>query len=472
MGIVDEAVRAHFENKGLLLNRAESPTTASTQLNKKRLADGLPSFNLGQGAETESPDAVYSAIPPRTIDGRSFSHVYPKRGVGGEERVKAAAAGKINRYFGTSVTDQNVFVLPVQGRAALKTAITAQNGRTDDGRQLIAIPEYHWPMYDGMIKSARGSSAREYPNPDSSGEFKSDGFGYIDSMQAVVVNSQHNPTGKVYPVSWIEGFMSYVNGVNAGREDMGHSPIMVCFDMPYFHTLESNPNADLGNGGFYYEKAGLKEAMEAAGDTPFVAIVPGTKAWGTAEPGFSIVVMNDAAKKIMQPELMQSFGLAGMRPYFEYMADFLGPEYDPPLLQHEADLREKYRINVAALRQALSGLGGVRIVDGDPGMTSLLELDLEQIMGKRVHGEVTGDYDIEDMNDVVEFLALNYGVVTVNNGEKGGNGHLRLANALAPDTYVNGVRNLRSGLQDIVNAGPIPSFDASVHLADLQDGPG
>ncbi len=473
MGIVDQTIKSDLDAEGILLNRGISPTTASTQLNRNLLSASRKSYNLGQGAETEKPDAVYAAIEPRTIDGDGFSHVYPKRGVGGSERAKKSAAGKVNRYFGTNVDAGHVFVLPTQGRAVLKAAITAQNGLADEGAQELGIPQYHWPMYDGMIRSARGSSASEYPNPGPDGDFSSQTFSGVDALQGIIVNGQHNPTGKIYPLSWHVGFMDYVETVNKQRVSESKKPIMVMYDMPYFHTLEANPDADIEAGECYYQDAGLKEAMEKAGDTPFIGIIPGTKAWGTANPGMTIVVMNDAAKKILEQELMQSFGLAGLDEYFEYIADFLGPEFDQPLLEHEAKLRNKYKANNVALQNGLEDGNVVSLVDGDAGMTSLLELDLDYFYGKTVHGDVTGDYEISDMNDIVEFLALNYGVVTVNNGKREGKGYLRLANALGPEKYAEAVPLLCEGLNEITHAVP-PSHDLEPRSEhdDLQGGPG
>ena len=456
MGIVDAAVLERFQDEGLLLNRDESPTTASTGLHKTRIAKGLNSANLGQGAETEVPQIVLDELPQIIIGGQSFDCVYPKRGVGGGEAVRAAAAGNAKRNFGINATADNTLALPTHGRAVLDTMVIRFNALADEGAQGIAIPEFCWPMYKGIIKDARGAHAVSYKNPDDSGKIDPNMFGDITKLQGIIINPEHNPTGKIYPDWYVQGIMDLAHEENKRRAAEGRALLWVAGDMPYYHSRPANADADTDAGEYYYETSVAPIIMNHDEPTPCGVVIPKTKTGGTAKIGATTFIGNEACFDQVKARLMQTYGLSGLEEYFAILKAFYGPEFDAEIIAHEMRLRDKYIENRASLEDAISDIDDISLVDGDPGMTSLLRLDPETMYGKRVYGEVTGHYDIKDTNDIVEFLALNYGIVTVNNGEN----YLRIANALNPDDYKTASKELATGLFMVAQASPIP--DASL----------
>ena len=96
-------------------------------------------------------------------------------------------------------------------------------------------------------------------------------------------------------------------------------------------------------------------------------------------------------------------------------------------------------------------------------MTGLLELEQNDFFGKTINGPVTGPYEIKGqddagMTDIVEYLFLNYGIVTVNNGAENDKAYLRVANAESPENYAKAVEELAIGLEDISNAQPTQGY--------------
>ena len=446
MPILDHTKQSELAELGVLLNRDLPETAAtkvSTDLNAALKSAGWPAWNLGQGAETEIPQTVLDQLPEQTISGKSFDCVYPKP-VGGRARVKEAAQGIIKRYFG--IDTHQIAVINAHGRDGLFKMLLSANAVADVGAMEIAIPEFHWPMYKAHVRLAKGSSAREYPNPDANGVFDPASLGDVNTLQAIIVNPEHNPTGKVYPKAFVQGLVDYIEGVNKARLDADKQPIFIALDPPYFHSRDANPNADIDQGECYYDSP-IGSAINDAQYTPVAASIPGTKAWGTAAFGMTILAGNQRAMDLLNPALLVTNGLAGFDEVFNLFADFMAVDHDQARLAFEAHLRSKYQQNKDARDEALADLVGASLVDGDAGMTCLLKLELNHFFGKTVMGEKTGAFSINEMNDIIEYLALNHGIVTVNNGSRDGLGFLRLANALKPENYAEAMVHLKTGLE-------------------------
>lgn len=503
MPILDAAIEKQFADENLLADRSlpeDQATTLSTALfgaykafaakyDGQEMPFPMPKgYNLGQGAEKEKPSEVIDQLDAQTIDpDQMFNPVYPKM-QGGRKDVHEEAAGFIKRYFGVDINEkgddqkQKAFldVISAHGRMGLLvtlmgTRIAIANSDNPDRKMKVAIPEFCWPMYKTLLDMV-GAEAVLYPNPGPDDDFNPADFEALKDVDHILVNPEENPSGALYSMSYMMGLKNWIEDNNQTRASNGQIAMAITLDCPYFGSRSANKNANVENGEFYYETSAIQEFIMNTVHTPANAVVPLTKFGATAEFGFSELIQNALAHKRNKGPLKSSVGLAGTDSELRVMAQYLEKRFDGPRLDFEESLRDKYAANRATLEAGMADVEGVSVFPGSPGLTGLLTVDLEQFFGKTVDGPLTGDYLIEDMTDIVEFLFLNYGVVTVNNGTKDGVGYLRVANAEFPEDYEKAVQQLSNGFAQISNT-PEPGMhdhtnDAAGNFNDMQDGPG
>lgn len=438
------------ERTPVQLDRTLSPTTASTRFFRALASyhaenkTGRDVINKGQGAETQKgPGAL---IGNAVIYMPEKSDITPRYNgmAGGEMAVRERAGAWLGRFLGIQATAKNTFVLPMQGRVGLRESFILAHNR-GQGRG-IGVPELHWPMIPGQIKkNTRGAEILTYANPKNGYDNNVSELLQSGKLDALYTNgAHHNPTGKNYGKNYAIGLQAELEEINAGAE----SPVVHILDIPYFHALEQNTDLN----GPYYDH-GIKELTDPEAETPWIAIVSFSKALGTATPGLSFVVAHPKIAADLEDRLMQSVGVAYNPAYMAQVYDAFAPEKDAEHLRHYQELRNKYIENYAALVEAV---GPENMVDGDPGMTSLMKFGPEY-QNRRVKVS-DGYYDIKDGNDLVEFLGQNYDVATVNNGMKDGNLLSRTANAEPVTRDSVGSQNISDGLEHIKNSPPIPGM--------------
>lgn len=416
-----------------------SPTTASTRFFRALEAyhaenkTGRKVINMGQGAETKKGPLELLGSDVIVIPGKSDITPRYNGTAGGEMAVRERAGAWLQRFLGIPAKASNTFVLPMQGRVPLMVSFgLANNGG------IFGIPEIHWPMVPGQIGAfAKGAQIKTYNNPFNG--YDNDvpeliGHGNVDALYTN--GAHHNPTGKNYGKTYAIGLQANLEEINAGAK----RPIVHILDIPYFHALEQNTDPN----GPYYDH-GIKELTDPDAKTPWIAVVSFSKALGTATPGLSFVVTSDNIARDFENRLMMSVGVAYNPAYMAQIYDAFAPEKDPVHLRHYQNLRDKYIANYTELVKTATPRN---MVDGDPGMTSLMKLGPEfQNRNVRVEG---GTFNINSVNKMIGFLGQNYDVVLVNNGvDKQGNWLVRAANAESSERYFEGCENLGKGFDHI-----------------------
>ncbi len=462
MGIIckNKKDKLGVDGKNILLNRDVNPTKGATDLykaiNSHNKTMGRHTYNLGQGAEAVCFDLLNNALlEEKANNPRGINSAYPADAGGGD--ANAVMSAFLKRYFGVPDTKDNTVVSLSQGRAPLGSAARLCEGGT-------FAHEHRWTVVDNLF--TKNTPFIEYKNPDHGTEFNRKEFDNLltDDIDNFYLNPQHNPTGRIFEREWMVGFKQWLDDKNEDRKARGLPLIKLILDVPYFHAQEINLDANPANDEFFYDKCGLNILMDDEGITPYSAMFSFSKAFGTADPGFTVTRAHPAILNQIKNDMLSNGHLTGgVRELIPAACKTFTKENDPKIIAHLNSLYTKYIKNNAILKEAISHLEGVEIVDGDAGMTALLSLDLEQFYGKTLEGKITGEYEINDMNDIVEYLAINYGVVTVNNGEKNGKGFLRLANALDNESYGQSMTKLGAGLTEIA------SFDFKLaHYNNIQ----
>lgn len=435
----------------------ESPTRDATLFNE-RLQEyhkgntGEKVYNLGQGRENEDVgDDQWGPDEPTKI-----TTAYNTQ-VGGGPEVRTIFADYINFMTGANVTWENCYAVTEEGRRGLVEAIAYGHSQSKDPH--ILLPDLGWPMVTDILEFlASDMEVVNYRNPvDEYDNGLSEVFAKANPA-IVYVNSPHNPTGLVYGKKFAEGLMEDLERANADINPKTGKHTTLVLDNPYFHAAEmkSNPGAK----GPVYDH-GYKEMMDSKAKTPWVSIFSGSKAMGTASPGFFIVAVHPKISKAFQRLLVAfgegtSYDPAYMR---KVAAAFTQDKY-PEHIKRFQRLRDKYEQNCASLAKHA---GSDRVMPGSVGMTQLLKAN-DNLFGKRVEGK-TGIYAIEKTTDILNFTGREGRVVMVEQSRQTNykfqkaasadpvyQGYLRTAQALPVKDYDEGAEQLGNILRHIENS--------------------
>jgi len=252
-------------------------------------------------------------------------------------------------------------------------------------------------------------------------------------VAAVYFNFPHDPTGMHNTFDENKKIMDVMEAANtAGRN------IVRIDDIPYFGGCDQREGSAQP-----YLQVGYKDVLTADSKTLWAAVFRFSKAFGTANPGFTRMVTHPENAGEGSKRVTRSTGLAYVPEFFEHLAEILKEENDAEVRAHFAALNVKYKQN----RKSLEEMFGDMVIDGDPGMTSLIAVP-DEAFGRDVVCADGQTRTMADLNDIIEYLG-NMGVVTVNNG---GN-LLRLAQAVHAEKFVEGITRLKTAL-DTIQSSP------------------
>jgi N-succinyldiaminopimelate aminotransferase len=168
---------------------AEFGTTVFVEIND--LARQCNAVNLGQGAPDFDGPAEVLAAAVTAINGQLNQYA---PGVG-MPVLRAAIARHAERFYGQKI-DPETDVLITSG--ATEAVFAAILGLTDVGDEVIVFE----PVYDSYVPNMvmAGVRPRYVPLRDDQWSFDADELAraFNSRTRAIIVNTPHNPTGKVY----------------------------------------------------------------------------------------------------------------------------------------------------------------------------------------------------------------------------------------------------------------------------------
>lgn len=437
------------------------PTPAATQFNLDLKAAGVDTYNFGQGAEQDSPKAIVQEIISRKLKGFktqqevnayveqlfNLSPIYNT--LGASPDAKEATSEWLSRMFGIKGT---AGLFPNNGRAFLGHGWSwlAQNCREAmQPNPCVLVPNTRWPMIDAQTKR-KGLGLVDYQMGQTGiaeqiEESLSNGQGR--TIAAVYINSPHNPTGMVVTPEEMKRVMAVLEKFNTDEKWLaarGGVKVALCIDNPYFHALQRNTS----NSTPGYLDAGLAEVLQPNTATPWYAPFSFSKALATAERGATAFIAHPNVYSQLSKIITEDSGPAHDKNFMGVMAQIFAPEFDTAVLSYFSDLREKYIANHGTLKRVF----GDAVVDWDGSMTCLIEVS-DDMFGRQVTGAKTGTRTIAKLDDFIEFLGQEYGVVTVNNTMKSGPSYLRIALAAKPDKFAEGAELMAQALK-LVQSSP------------------
>lgn len=155
------------------------------------LAGRTDAVNLGQGApDTEAPEAVREAAK-RAIDA-GVNQYSPGQG---HPELLAAIAAHQKRFYGLDVDPASEILVTTGATEAIASALLALVEPGDE----VVIFEPFYDSYVAVIEMA-GAVRRTVPMHAPDFSFNADDVraAFTDRTAAVIVNSPHNPSGKIF----------------------------------------------------------------------------------------------------------------------------------------------------------------------------------------------------------------------------------------------------------------------------------
>lgn len=423
------------------LNRKLSPVQASVKLMGELQAAGRQNIvNLGQGAETERPEGELRELLRYSAE---FDPGYNKQ-IGGEAKLKEVTGAWAERFLGIKGSN---FLTQVNGRDGLWRAmqIAGDEAIEQGDKPVMLVPDTAWPMVQSI---ARKNHLKIVPYKMSKDDFAGAIHKAIEKhyaanpdqpVVAVYTNGRHNPTGAQMSAQEMQKMMDYL----AKRVEIDGRAILHIADHPYFHACRQQ-------GGLPYLDNGYQGVLTPDSKTPWISLVSFSKALGTARSGLSITIARPDMEDQVRAYLTETTGVSFAPEFYDQVVKILSQENDVPVLRHFAHLREKYSENRHQVRQLSKVLP---LVDGDPNMTCLLEVP-DRLLGRSVVCHDGETRTINDVNDLVEYVANETGVIIVNNSTQDRN-YVRFALAEANAEKFDGA--MASIRRSLLKLAPLPA---------------
>ena len=171
-------------------------------------ADKVFDFSIGNPS-VPAPDQVRQAILAALDEPSLELHGYTP--AAGAPSTRQAIAGSLNRRFGTSYTQDNLY-LTMGAAAAIDACV---NAVCDPGDEVIVIAPF-FPEYRVWIENA-GCTCVVSPADGTTMMPDLDDLAarITGRTRAVIVDSPNNPTGAVYPAELLTGIADLLRGASA-----------------------------------------------------------------------------------------------------------------------------------------------------------------------------------------------------------------------------------------------------------------
>ncbi|MFA6504499.1 MAG: pyridoxal phosphate-dependent aminotransferase [Treponemataceae bacterium] len=214
---IADAIR-EAQSKGSLIRKMFEEGAV---LKKKHGAENVFDFSLGN-PDLEPPAAFHEALVRLASEDAKGSHGYMTNA--GYPHVREALAKKVSRDHGVSI-DGSRLVMSVGAAGAINSVFKVIINPGDE----VVIPKPYFVDYGAYV----GNSGGRMVLVNSKNDFDLD-VGEIEraltpKTAAVLINSPHNPTGRIYPRSTIKALAAVLN---AHGKKTGRFPYLIA-DEPY-----------------------------------------------------------------------------------------------------------------------------------------------------------------------------------------------------------------------------------------------
>ena len=162
-------------------------------------------FSLGN-PDVEPPQKFYQVMKELAEDHEPGIHGYMPNA--GYPWVRDAIANKVNREHGVNLTGSHVIMTCGAAggmNVVLKTIL-------NNGDQVI-VPRPYFVEYGFYIANHGGKMVLVDTKEDFSLDLDAIGEAITDKTRAILINSPHNPTGRVYPESTIRELGKMLSGI-------------------------------------------------------------------------------------------------------------------------------------------------------------------------------------------------------------------------------------------------------------------
>jgi aspartate aminotransferase len=192
-----------------------------SQLKKLHGADKVFDFSIGN-PDVEPPPAFHRVLLKLAKEDKKGSHGYMPNA--GYPEVRHALAEKVSREHGVKI-DGSCVVMSVGAAGGLNTVFKTICDTGDE----VVVPKPYFMEYRSYI----GNHGAKIVEVDSLDNFNLDlaaiENALSDKTAAVLINSPHNPTGRIYPAETISGLAALLR---KHGEKTGRYPYLVA-DEPY-----------------------------------------------------------------------------------------------------------------------------------------------------------------------------------------------------------------------------------------------
>jgi aspartate aminotransferase len=191
------------------------------ELKKKYGADNVFDFSIGN-PDLEPPPAFHETLQRLVTEDAVGSHGYMPNA--GYPEVREALARKASRDHGVEIDGRHI-VMSVGAAGALNVIFKAILNPDDE----VIVSKPYFMEYRPYIDNHRGKLVEVRATPDFDLDIDAIRRALNEKTAAVLINSPHNPTGRVYPQKTISALAEILT--RYGR-DTGRYPYLVA-DEPY-----------------------------------------------------------------------------------------------------------------------------------------------------------------------------------------------------------------------------------------------
>jgi aspartate aminotransferase len=190
------------------------------RLKKEHGADKVFDFSLGN-PDIEPPPAFHRVFLRLAREDRKGSHGYMPNA--GYPEVREALAAKASREQGVQIDGSHV-VMAVGAAGGLNVVFKSI---LDDGDEVI-VPRPYFMEYRSYVANHGGVLVEADSRADFSLDLDAVKAAFSPRTKAVLINSPHNPTGRIYPA----GDIAALGKLLMERGEAGRRPYLIS-DEPY-----------------------------------------------------------------------------------------------------------------------------------------------------------------------------------------------------------------------------------------------